>query len=322
VEDGERFRVAKIGDPDPVRHCGYARVRDPLHHRRRPRSGKHGGNKTFAQSTGAPTTTGSVFYWNVIAPSWNNRIQRADISITLPGDIPRVQCTVGYGVGAPCRDLTISGNTVKLSAQYLGSRTPVTVRASVDVPTPPRAELPWPYTWDRILGISLTGVLWMAVLTAASGLGAFLWYRTTVEPPPGFPLQYAPPPGFGPVQLEYIRTESVPKNGLTATLFYLAERRLIDLQQINAEKWRIRGLAQRSAWADVDSVSVAVGSALKVMGPGTEFEATKTVKSGQKLNTAKTDMTKAVQKWRSAIALWSSARRNSGCARPTRSRSS
>ena len=68
----------------------------------------------------------------------------------------------------------------------------------------------------------------------------------------------APPPGFGPVQLEYIRTESVPKNGLTATLFYLAERRLIDLQQINAEKWRIRGLAQRSAWADVDSVSAAV----------------------------------------------------------------
>ena len=296
-EDGERFRVAKIGDPDQYVTAGthVFEIRYTIDGVLDPAS--TGGNKTFAQSTGAPTTTGSVFYWNVIAPSWNNRIQRADISITLPGDIPRVQCTVGYGVGAPCRDLTISGNTVKLSAQYLGSRTPVTVRASVDVPTPPRAELPWPYTWDRILGISLTGVLWMAVLTAASGLGAFLWYRTTVEPPPGFPLQYAPPPGFGPVQLEYIRTESVPKNGLTATLFYLAERRLIDLQQINAEKWRIRGLAQRSAWADVDSVSVAVGSALKVMGPGTEFEATKTVKSGQKLNTAKTDMTKAVQKW-------------------------
>jgi Predicted membrane protein (DUF2207) len=296
-EDGERFRVAKIGDPDQYLPAGthVFEMRYTINGVLDPAS--TGADKTFAQSTGAPTTTGSVFYWNVIAPSWNNRIERADISITLPGGVPRVQCSIGYGVGAPCRDLTITGNTVTLSAQYLGSRTPVTVRASVDVPTPPRAELPWPYTWDRILGVSLTAVLWMAGLTAASGLAAFLCYRTTVEPSPGFPLQYAPPPALGPVQLEYIRTEAVPKNGLTATLLYLAERRLVDLAQINEEKWRIRGLADRSAWADVDPVSVAVGSALKVIGPGSDFEATKTAKSGEKLNKAKTDMTKGVQNW-------------------------
>ena len=296
-EDGQRFRVAKIGDPNQDLPAGthvyemrytIDGVLDPA---------STGADKTFAQSTGAPTTTGSVFYWNVIAPSWNNRIERADISITLPGGVPRVQCSIGYGVGAPCGDLTITGNTVTLSAQDLGSRTPVTVRASVDVPTPPRAELPWPYTWDRILGTSLAAVLWMAVLTAASGLAAFLWYCTTVEPSPGFPLQYAPPPGLGPVQLEYIRTKAVPKNGLTATLLYLAERRLIELQQVNGEKWRIRGLADRSAWADVDPVSVAVGSALKVIGSGSEFETTKTAKSGEKLNKAKTDMTRGVESW-------------------------
>ena len=42
---------------------------------------------------------------------------------------------------------------------------------------------------------------------------------------------------------------------------------------------------------------MAVGSALKVTKPGTEFEAKKTVKAGQKLNKAKTDMAKAVEKW-------------------------
>jgi hypothetical protein len=47
----------------------------------------------------------------------------------------------------------------------------------------------------------------------------------------------------------------------------------------------------------VDPVSVAVGSALKVMKAGTEFEAKHTVKSGQKLNKAKTDMAAAVKKW-------------------------
>jgi hypothetical protein len=173
----------------------------------------------------------------------------------------------------------------------------VTVRAGVDAPTPPQISLPWPSTWDRILGQSVTGVVWIAGLTVAFGLGAFLWYRTTVEPPPGFPLQYAPPPGLGPVQTEYIRTETVAKNGLTATLFYLAERRLIDLRQVDEKQWNIRGLAERSAWADVDPVSVAVGSALKVMEPGTEFEAKKAVKAGQKLNKAKTDMAMSVEKW-------------------------
>ena len=112
------------------------------------------------------------------------------------------------------------------------------------MPTPPQVSLPWPYTWDRILGQSVTGVMWVAGLTVASGLGAFLWYRTTVEPSPGFPLQYAPPPGLGPVQTEYIRTESVPKNGLTATLFYLADRGLIDLRQVNDKQWNVRGLAE------------------------------------------------------------------------------
>lgn len=113
----------------------------------------------------------SVFYWNVIAPEWNDRIERAEISVTLPGAVPRAQCSVGYGISAPCRDLTISGDTVRLSAsgdtvrlsaQNPAPRTPVTVRAGVDVATPPRAELPWTYKWERALGQSVSGALWVA----------------------------------------------------------------------------------------------------------------------------------------------------------------
>ena len=296
-EDGERFRVAKIGDADKYLSYGthvyeiryrIPGVLDP---------GTTGANKTFAGGIGAPSTSRSVFFWNVIAPSWNNQIDNVDVTVTLPGDVGRAQCSVGFGVGRPCTGLTVDGNTVRLTATDLKPRTPVTLRAGVDVPTPPRISLPWPYTWDRILGQSLTGVVWIAALTVAFGLGAYLWYRTTVEPSPGFPLQYAPPPGLGPVQTEYIRTESVPKNGLTATLFYLAERKLIELRQVNDKQWNILGTAKHGAWADVDPVSVAVGSALNVMTAGNTFEAKHTVKSGQKLNKAKTDMAKAVEKW-------------------------
>ena len=108
--------------------------------------------------------------------------------------------------------------------------------------------------------------MWVLGLSVAAGVGGYLWYRTTVEPPPGFPLQYAPPPGLGPVQTEYIRTESVPKDGLTATLFYLAERGLVELKQAG-ETWHVRCSSERAAWADVDPVSVAVGHELNVNIP-------------------------------------------------------
>ena len=41
------------------------------------------------------------------------------------------------------------------------------------MPTPPQVSLPWPYTWDRILGQAVTGVLWVAGLTWRPGSHAF-----------------------------------------------------------------------------------------------------------------------------------------------------
>ena len=263
------FRVAKIGDPN--KYLGFGThvfeiryrvpgVLDP---------GSTGADKRFAQSTGDAAAARSVFFWNVVG-SMEQRIERADVSVTLPGDVSGAQCSVGFGVGAPCGELTVTGNKVELSASQLGSRTPVTLRAGVDVPTPGRAEVLWPDSWDRILGRSTSGLAWILGLAVAAALGGVLWYRTTVEPPPGFPLHYAPPPGLGPVQTEYIRTEAVPKNALTATLFYLAERKMIELTQISDEHWRIRGLADPSDWEQVDPVSRKAGTTLKVnkQGPG------------------------------------------------------
>lgn len=295
-ESGERFRVAKIGDPHQLLDYGTHVFRisytidgvlDP---------GTTGANKTFASTTGNQSAP-SAFFWNVIAPAWNNQIDRADITITLPGGVPGAQCSVGTGVGRACDGLTVDGDTVRLSATALAPRTPVTVRAAVDVATPPRTELPWSYRWDRVLGRSLPTTVWLLGLTLAAGLGGFLWWRSTVEPSPGFPLQYAPPPGLGPVQCEYIRTEKVPDSGLTATLFYLGERKLVSLKQITSQHWTIRGTAEKAAWADVDPVSVAVASALGVMGPGRAFEASGTASAGKKLNTAKIDMAAAAKKW-------------------------
>lgn len=269
---GGRIEVAKIGDPgvyvDPGSHVYVIRYRiagvlDP---------GSTGAGNSFAAAVGdlsAPT----VFFWNVIAQGWSNRIDRADVTVRLPGRVPGAQCSVGRGVGRPCDGLTVDGDTVRLSAADLAPSTPVTLRAGTDVPTPPRATLPWSVRWDPILGRSVPVAAWLLGLSAAAGLGALLWWRTTVEPAPGFPLQYAPPRGLGPVQCEYIRTEEVPDHGLTATMFYLADRGLLTLRQDGPRKWTVQSGAEAGRWTQVDPVSVAVGAALGLTYPGQIFHA-------------------------------------------------
>lgn len=84
--------------------------------------GDTGADKQFAQTVGSTAESdaeASVFFWNVIAPSWNNRIERADITVTLPTAVGTAQCSVGLGIGRACDDLTVSGNTVTLSATAL-----------------------------------------------------------------------------------------------------------------------------------------------------------------------------------------------------------
>ncbi|MBU3706065.1 MAG: DUF2207 domain-containing protein, partial [Mycobacterium sp.] len=204
--ENDRFRVAKIGDPDsyltPGSHTYRIRYSVPGVLDR----GMTGADRKFASAIGDPGSAPSVFFWNVIAPAWNNRIERAEVAVTLPGPVPGVKCSVGAGVGLPCEELAVTGQTVRLAATGLPPRTPVTVRADIDVPTPARTGVPWPVAFDGVLGRSVPVVVWLLGLTVAAGLGAFLWWRSTVEPPPGFPLQYAPPSGLSPVQCEYIRT--------------------------------------------------------------------------------------------------------------------
>jgi hypothetical protein len=139
-QNGERFRVAKIGDPDSFLGAGthvyliryhIAGVLDP---------GNTGEKSEFASTAGAPGGP-SVLFWNVIAPGWANYIREAEITVRLPGQVPGAQCSVGTGVGRACPGLAVDGDTVRLRATDLEPRTPVTVRAGVGVPTPPRATV-------------------------------------------------------------------------------------------------------------------------------------------------------------------------------------
>ncbi len=175
--------------------------------------------------------------------------------------------------------------------------TPVTVRAGVEALPPPRDLVPWSYKWDPILGSSTSGGLWTLGLAVAAVVIGTLWWRATVESSPGFPLQYTPPEGLGPVQMEYIRTESVPAKSLTATLLYLAERRVISLTQTDRAGWSIRGIADEAQWDLLDPVSRRGVAALRVNTPGSEFRADGTAMAGKQLNRATINIAEAVQDW-------------------------
>jgi hypothetical protein len=316
----ERFWVAKIGSPSrfltPGIHVFEIQYTVPgvL------APGDIGADQRFASSAGDPDAqVPSVFFWDVVAPAWDMAIEEADISVTLPGEISGVECSAGFGIGRACEGLTVTGDRIRLAPSNLAPRTPVTMRAGVEAPAPPRELLPWSYRWEPILGRTTSGVLWMLGLAVAAAVIGTTWRRRTVEPSPGFPLQYAPPEGLGPVQVEYIRTESVPTNSLTATLLYLAERQLITMTQTGEERWTIRGIADKAQWDLLDPVSRRAVAALRVDTPGSEFTVGsdvylspwakcrleerglladhETVEAGKQLTRAKINIDHAVQAW-------------------------
>ena len=266
--DGKRFRVAKIGDPDEYLSFGthvfeirytVPGVLDP---------GSTGADKKFAESTGDASSSPSVFFWNVIAPSWNNRMQQADISVTLPGDVTGAQCSVGYGVGSPCRGLTVTGNKVELSASYLGSRTPVTVRAGVDVPTPARDGT----AVALHLGSDPRPVVERHGVDPESDGGGRA-RRFPLVPHHGRAVARIPAairaaagPWAGADRIHPHR-ESFRRMPSPRRFSIWPNARMIELKQINDEHWRIRGLADMSEWERLDPVSRKVGIALKVNRP-------------------------------------------------------
>lgn len=217
-----RFRVAKIGNPNSylsegthVFEINYTidGVLDP---------GLAGADLRFASAvdTGAAPAP-SVFLWNVVAPGWENEIQRADITVQLPGAVSGMQCAIGWGVGRACTDIAVDGRTVRLGAEGLRPRTPVTVRVGADAAPPPRTEVPWAMGWEPVLGTTGAGALRVGIITVLAALLGAALYAASREKPPSFPLEYGPPDGIGPAQFEMIRNKTVGPHALTATLFHL-----------------------------------------------------------------------------------------------------
>jgi hypothetical protein len=252
-----RYTTARIGDPDATVSAG-----------------DHVYRISYAiDGVLDPGTDGhqTQFYWNLIPGGWRQTIEQSDLTVHLPAAAQDVQCAVGVGASGGCRAGGEGSRTLHVRTGALEPNTPVTVKAGLDMPTPPPGTtLPWSPRFDRVFGPSTTLLLVVVAIAVLVGLAGYLLARRTSEKDPGFPLMYAPPEGIGPAQAAYLVTEDVDDEQYVATLMYAAEKGAIDLQRSH-DTWTITDKNGADGWAGLDPVTSGVAHLLS--GPGTSFRA-------------------------------------------------
>lgn len=243
TQEQGRFHVARIGDPD--------RTLSP---------GEHTYRIEYVIDDvllDDPDGDGSRFYWQLIPSGWAQEIRQARLSVALPAETGDVRCAVGSTATSGCRAAGEGTTNLTVTLGMLEPFTPVTVQTDVDAPVPPiRGETyDWPprydpvlRSWPLVLLIVIAGLIAAAVGARAS--------RRAHEPPPGFPLQYAPPPGIGPAQAAYILEERLGRDQFVATLLHAAERRVVAVDRHDHD-WTLRPTGEAS-WQDLDEVSAGL----------------------------------------------------------------
>ncbi len=243
----------------------------------------------------------SVFAWWVVASNWEMAIERADVRVTLPSTITQALCRPGDPI-VSCSVTGAGTPTMTVTATGLAPRTGVEAAAySAAAPTP-GPSLPWGASWDRYLGTVSWLPFLLLGLSVLAGVVGLAWVRSAKETPPGAPLQYEPPTGLGPVQCEYLLTETTGTSALTATVLHLADRGMVSLTD-NGGSWTVTNIPAPEKWAAIDPVATAVADALGVRTPGGSFTAAATEPSGAKVRVTITALERAVREW-SEQGLW------------------
>ncbi len=300
-QQGRRFRVARIGDPDVLVTPG-----EHLYTIRYTIQGAIGaasdGSGLVNAGSWAGDAAGSAFSWNLVPGGWQMDIARTRTTVRLPETPDDVACRAGTTRSYACTYLN-DGRDLSSRTGALPPRTPVTVRAALASPPPDRVSVPWSITLDGVLGRSPLVLSVLVVLALVGLLLGARWSARAREDEPGFPVMYEPPPGLGPVQAAYVATESIPANALVATLLHQAERGLTRLTQVSTREWRIEGLADAEGWDRADPVSREVADTLGVTTSGVVFEADGSVKAGRILNEVGVGLPGATRTWAQEAGL-------------------
>ena len=124
-----------------------------------------------------PGTTGQTtqFYWNLIPGGWQQPIDKAELTVHLPVAASRCSARAASGQTGGCTAEGEGTETLTVNAESLSPNTPVTVKAGLEMPTPPAGvSVPWSARFDPVLGRSPTALaLVLLIALAAGAFGAF-----------------------------------------------------------------------------------------------------------------------------------------------------
>lgn len=291
TEGRERFLVARVGSEDVIVQPGEHtyrisyRIDDVL----------------------LPDGDGSRLVWDVIPGGWQQEIEEARVTVQLPEIASASQCDVGWGRSGGC---TVVGDDSHLLAVDIGplpSRTPVTLAADVAHPVEQVEHRPWPMRWDRVLGPSVPALLGVLAAAAAAGVVGYLLVRPTLEPKPGFPLQYAPPPGIGPAQATLILDERLSRDAFVATLLDGARQGAYSMERQDDGSWRIDNTGDQDAWDRLDPATRRVGELLRLWDQGSFVATPRDTGAGRVLDTARRGMREVTERWAREGGLMGSA---------------
>jgi hypothetical protein len=246
--------------------------------------------------------TETQLYWNLIGGGWRQDITEATLTVHLPVAAEGVQCAIGSGSTDGCSITGDGTDTLVVHAADLAPNTPVTIKAGLDMATPPAGETrPWTARFDAILGPNLVVLAIILALSAGAGFLGYVLARRARETDPQFPLMYAPPEGVGPAQAAYLVTEQVDDEQYVATLMYAAEKGAIDLDRSEGS-WTITDKQGAAGWAGLDPVTSGVAHLLG--GPGTSFTASPSdVEAGKRLKSEIESFESDTRSWASGAGL-------------------
>ncbi len=188
-------------------------------------------------------TTGQVgffdrhdeLYWNVTGNGWDFAIERAQFSLSLPGEAPftSVEFYTGYQGEKGQRARILPGDVVETTAS-LAPRQGLTVVYTwpKGIVTPP--PIPWrvrfveKYAFLLLLGAPLALLL----------VYTLLWLRWGKDPPmPGVIPLFAPPGGKSPGFLRYIRRMGMDKSCFAAEILNLAVKGHLVIREMTPEEF-------------------------------------------------------------------------------------
>jgi uncharacterized membrane protein YgcG len=294
-----RYVVARIGDPNVTvglaEHTYVIRYRidgvlEPGTRDARMRGAQMAGTQTQE----APTQ----FYWNLIPGGWAQRIDHVHLVVHLPVVPMDTFCAVGVGAVDNCQVKGTDTDTLRIDGAGLAPNTPVTLGAGLTMATPPAGDsLPWPATWEPVLGDSVTGLVTVLVLALVAAMAGGALSGRSFERKPAFPLQYAPPSDVGPAEAAYIVTETVDQRAFVASMLWAAQQGAVDLRR-DGDSWTITDKAGPQGWAELDRATVAVAPLLG--GAGGQFRASRDVESGRILQ-------KRIQVFQKETRAWAQA---------------